>query len=185
MTTPPITPGRRWAAIAATTAVWTVSFWMVIYAFDRWLGERTAAEAPPMTTDVALILSGAFLVLVGGIALLAHLTHHPRPWRATLYGAALAGSLWLWVPFLVNEPVTPMVAAFGGAGIVAIPPGEAPSRWIRILTVVGTASYVWLFFRVIPPGAVLLAPFLPLPLLAWADNLAERRAEAGEDLSRG
>jgi hypothetical protein len=180
MTDGPISTRRRWGAIGAATAAYTVSFWMVIYAFDRWLGGESTTEAPPMTTDVALILGGAFLFLVGGIVLLALLARHEHPWRATLYGAALAGSIWLWVPFLVNEPVTPMVAAFGGAGILALPPGEAPSRWIRIATVIATASYIWLFYRVIPPGAVLLAPFLPLPLLGWADALAERRTEEGD-----
>jgi len=177
---PAASGSRRWAAIGAATAAFTVSFWLVIFAFDRWLGGKIGVYATTpeaMTTDVTLILAGAFGVMLAGTLTLAGISRHSRPWRATLTAALLVASIWLWLPFLVGEPVTPMAAAFGAAGIGALPEGEVPARGIRILTVLAMSAFMWLFFRVIPPGAMILAPLLPLQAVAWADNFAAPRAE--------
>ena len=162
------------------TAWLTVSLWLVIFAFDRWLGDETRMSggvSEALTTDIILILATAFGVVMAGTLALARISRHPRPWWAMVIVTLLVGSIWLWLPFLVGEPITPMAAAFGAAGVGALPEGEVPARGIRILIVLAVSACGWLFFAVIPPGAMILAPLLPLPAVAWADTFAARRAE--------
>ncbi len=176
-----ISTRRKWAALGAATLLLTGSFWAVLLAFRSWLGELTSEQVDagvevPLTTGVVLGLVGGFALMAAGFAVLAVISRRPRPLRAVAFAALLGGMTWLWLPFLVGEPVTPMVAGFAAGGGVALRAEPQHTIGRRALAAVLITAYVFLLLRFTPLVGVMVAPLLPLPALAWADALAERRA---------
>jgi hypothetical protein len=176
-----ISTRRKWAAIGAATALLTASFWVVLLAFHLWLGDTTVEEIRAgaevkITTPVAIALGGGFLLMGAGFATLALVSRRARPWRAFAVAWALGGALWLWLPFVAGEPYTPMVAGFAAGGSVALRAEPEHTLTRRIVAAVLLAVYVWLLLRLALPAGVIVAPLLPLPVLAWVDAMAERRA---------
>lgn len=183
----PIEPGeristrRKWAAIGVGTLLFTAAFWLVVLAFDLWLGDLTAADIEagaevPLTTSVALALGGGFALLAGGLTALALISRRARPVRAIAVAWLLGGAMWLWLPFVAGEPYTPMVAGFGVGGLVALRAEPEHTLGRRVVAAVLTTIYVYLLLRITLLPGVIVAPLLPLPVIAWADAMAERRA---------
>jgi hypothetical protein len=180
---------RKWAAIGVSTLLLTGSFWSVLLAFQAWLGDLTGEELEagaeaPLTTAVILGLTGGFLLMAAGLAALAVISRRPRRLAAVALASALGAGMWLWLPFLVGEPVTPMVAGFAAGGVVALRADPEHTMGRRALAAVLITAYVFLLLRLTPLGGVIAAPLLPLPAIAWADAMAERRAanrRVGED----
>lgn len=185
-----ISTRRKWAAVAAATLLLTGSCWAVLLAFRAWLGDLTGEQLDagvevPLTTGVVLGLAGGFALMAAGFAALAVISRRPRRLRAVAFATLLGGMMWLWLPFLVGEPVTPMVAGFSAGGVVALRAEAEHTVGRRALAAVLITAYLFLLLRLTPLVGVVAAPLLPLPALAWADALAERRAAvrpAGEDL---
>jgi len=183
----PIQPGartstrRKWAAIGVSTLLLTGSFWAVLLGFEAWLGDLTSEELEagaevPLTTGVVLALVGSFLLMVAGFAALAVISRRARPLAMVPLASALGASMWLWLPFVVGEPVTPMVAGFAAGGVVALRTEPEHTVGRRVLAAVLITAYVFLLLRLTPLVGAIVAPLLPLPALAWADAIAERRA---------
>lgn len=184
---------RKWAAIGLGTLLLAGSFWAVLLAFQAWLGDLTSEELAegaeaPLTTGVALGLAGGFVLMVGGFTALALVSRRPRPLPMVALASALGAGMWLWLPFLVGEPVTPMVAGFAAGGIVALRAEPEHTLGRRALAAVLITAYLFLLLRLTPLVGAIVAPVLPLPAIAWADAVAERRAAnrpAGEDRPPG
>jgi len=176
-----ISTRRKWAAIGVATALLTGSFWAVLLAFRAWLGDLTSeqldagVEVPP-TSGVVLGLVGGFALMAVAFAALAVISRHPRRLWSSALAAALGGVMWLGLPLLVGEPVTPMVAGFAAGGAVALRAEPEHTVGRRALAALLITAYVFLLLRFTALVGVLTAPLLPLPALAWADAVAERRA---------
>ncbi len=188
-----ISTRRKWAAIGASTLLLAGSFWAVLLGFQAWLGDLTSEELEagteaPLTTGVGLALAGGFLLMVAGFAALVLISRRPRPLAMVSLASALGAGMWLWLPFLVGEPVTPMVAGFAAGGVVALRAEPEHTMGRRVLAAVLITAYVFLLLRLTPLVGAIVAPLLALPVLAWADAIAERRAANrpfGEEGSRG
>lgn len=184
-----ISTRRKWAAIGVATLLLSGSFWAVLLAFRAWLGDLTSEEIEagvdvPFTTGVVLSLVGAFALMAAAFAALAVISRHPHRLRGVALATLLGGGMWLWLPFLVGEPVTPMVAGFAAGGVSALRAEPEHSVGRRALAALLITAYTFLLLRFTPLVGVLTAPLLALPAIAWADVLAERRAvmlPGGED----
>ncbi len=120
-----ISTRRKWAAIGVATALLAGAFWLVLLAFDMWLGDLTIEELEagaevPVTAAVAATLGGGALVMAAAFAALALISRRPRPWRSVAFAFLLGSAMWLWLPFVAGEPYTPMVAGFAAGGVVAL-----------------------------------------------------------------
>ncbi len=176
-----ISSRRKWAAIGSATALLTGSFWLVVLAFDMWLGDFTVAELEagvevPMTRAVGITLGGAYAIMGGAFVALALISRRVGPWRGAALAWLLGGALWVLLPFFAGEPYTPMVAGFAAGGLVALRAEPEHTLGRRVLAALAITAYVYLLLRITLLPGVILAPLLPLPVLAWADALAERRA---------
>jgi hypothetical protein len=187
-----ISTRRKWAAIGAATALLAGSFWLVLLAFDMWLGDLTVAELEggaevPMTRAVGLALGGAFAVLGASFVALAFISRRARPWRGAAVAWLLGGALWILLPFLAGEPYTPMVAGAAAGGLVALRAEPEHTMGRRVVAALAITVYVYLLLRITLLPGVIVAPLLPLPVLAWADALSDRRAlgrTAGEPAAK-
>jgi hypothetical protein len=176
-----ISTRRKWAAIGLGTLLLTGSFWAVLMGFRAWLGDVTTEELDagvhvPITTAVAIWLAAGFLLMVAGFTALALISRRVRTFRAVSVATLLGGVMWLWMPFLVGEPVTPMIAGFGAGGLVALRAEPEHTIGRRVMAAVLITLYVFVMLRITPLAAAIAGPLLPLPALAWADALGERRA---------
>jgi len=176
-----ISTRRKWAAIGVATLLVTGSYWAVLLSFRAWLGDlgeeelEAGVEVAP-STGVVLGLVGGFALMVAGFAALALISRRPRPLWSICLAAALGGLMWLSLPFVLGEPVTPMVAGFAAGGVVALraEPEHAVGR--RVLGAVLITAYVFLLLRFTGFVGVLIGPLFALPAITWADTLSERRA---------
>ena len=176
-----ISSRRKWAAIGSATALLTGSFWLVVLAFDMWLGDFTVAEMEagvevPMTRAVGITLGGAYAVMGAAFVALALISRRVGPWRGACWPGCSAGPCGSCSP---SSPASPTRRWWR-----ASPPGAwwrcgpSPStRWGGGSSPPWSiTAYVYLLLRITLLPGVILAPLLPLPVLAWADALAERRA---------
>ena len=128
-----ISTRRKWTAVGAGTLLVTGSYWAVLLAFRAWLGDlgdeelEAGVEVAP-STGVVLGLVGAFALMVAGFAALALISRRYRPLWSIALAAALGGLMWLSLPYLLGEPVTPMVAGFSAGGVVTLAPSRS-TRW--------------------------------------------------------
>lgn len=164
----PITPSRKWAAVAAGTLVVTFAFGAIATAIvEADDGNQTPAV---VATVIALVLTP----IVFGVV--AFVSRHPSPWRVMMLSGPLAVFLFVGLSFLLREPVSPVVAAFGAGGILALRSerGIHSPLWRGGAVVIVTA-YTFALFQMNGGLATIMAPFLPLPILAVADSVTERR----------
>lgn len=176
-----ISTRRKWAAVGAGTLLVTGSYWAVLLAFRAWLGDLGDAEleagvevAP--STGVVLGLVGAFALMVAGFAALALVSRRYRPLWSIALAAALGGLMWLSLPYLLGEPVTPMVAGFSAGGVVTLRAEPEHTVGRRVLAAFLVTGYVFLLLRFTGFVGVLIGPLLVFPAITWADALSERRA---------
>jgi hypothetical protein len=176
-----ISARRKWAAVGAATFLLAGSFWVVLLAFHIWLGDLTIEEIEagvevPITAAVSGTLAGGFALMAAGFVALALISRRPRPWRAISLAWLLGAAMWLLIPFVAGEPYTPMVAGFGAGGLVALRAEPEHTLGRRAVAALLITFYVFLLLRLYLLAGVVAAPLLPLPALAWADAMAERRA---------
>ncbi|MBM3694601.1 MAG: hypothetical protein FJW79_01490 [Actinobacteria bacterium] len=172
---------RKWTAIGVATALLTGAFWLVLLAFNLWLGDTTVEEIRagaevPFTRAVGAALGGGLLLMLAGFTALALVSRRVRPARAVAVAGVLGAAMWLWLPFVTGEPYTPMVAGFGAGGLVALRMEPEHTVGRRVLAAVLVTVYLFVLLRIALLIGVIVAPLLPLPALAWADAMAERRA---------
>jgi len=176
-----ISTRRKWAAVGVGTLLLTGSFWLVLYAFDMWLGDLTVAEIEagaevPMTRTVGFTLTGGYAVMGAAFVALALISRRPHPWRGAAVAWLAGGAMWILLPFVTHEPYTPMVAGFAAGGLAALRAELEHTVGRRVVGALVITVYVYLLLRIALLPGVIVAPLLPLPVLAWADALAERQA---------
>lgn len=176
-----ISTRRKWAAIGVGTLLITGSYWAVLMAFRAWLGDLSSEELEtgvevPLSGGVVLGLLGGFALMAAGFLALALISRRERPlWSITL-ASALGGFMWMSLPFVVGEPVTPMVAGFAAGGVVALRAEAEHKLGRRVIAAFLITAYVFLLLRFTGFVGILIGPLLALPAITWADALSERRA---------
>ena len=110
-----------------------------------------------------------------------------RPFRGlqVANAAMLAVALWVWLPVISGEPLTPTVAAYGAGGIVVLGSRHVRRMGYRVVAVLFVVVYVFLFFSILPWVALILGPLAPLPAIGWADHIAARRTRIQEERAAG
>lgn len=178
-----ISARRKWAAVGAATLLLAVSFFTTQFAVYSWLGDvdPEQEEVVPMTASEAVILGAGLLAAGAAFGALAWLSRHPRPLRAAAVAwlmSLVAIVICLFLLGLVGQfdPFTPMVAGFGAGGLVALRAEPEHTVGRRATAGLLITIYVFLLLRIYWPAGVIASPLLPLPVLAWADAIAERRA---------
>jgi hypothetical protein len=183
----PPTPGQFWRAVGIGTALATASFWVVFVGAVAISGD---AAPGPMTLGglgawggrfngdaSASYWFGAGLALMPvAFFLMARMTMRPFRGLQVANASVLAVALWVWLPVLSGEPLTPTVAAFGAGGAVVLGYRYVKRVSYRVVAVGFVAVYVFLFFGMIPWVALMVGPLAPLPAIGWADHIAARRA---------
>ena len=164
----PISTRRRWAAVLAGTLVVTFAFGAIaaaIIASDD--GEVAQAR---LGVIVALVLTPTVFAVVGLVSRAAGAI------KTTFTVAPLAVVVFVGLSLVLREPVTPTVVAFGlgGAFALRLEPGRHIRSW-RVWGAIGAGVYTLVVFALAPGLATVMAPFLPLPILAVVDSMTERR----------
>lgn len=184
----PTTPRQFWLAVAAGTAFSVGSFWVIFIGAIALSGDVSPG---PVTVGGIGSWGGRFnadasasLWFGGGLALLptsfyvmARLSTSPVRARSVVNASLLAIGLWVWLPVVTGEPLTPTVAAFGVGGTIVLGYHSVRKVGFRVVAVLFVTVYVYLFFGIIPWVALLLGPIAPLPAIGWADRIAARRVQ--------
>lgn len=166
----PLSPQRKWRAIALATLLFAPACWLILTGYVA--GSSDDADAPGAGAAFALGLALIPFVFV----LLAFLSRHPRPPGAVARAMGLAVLVFVPVSAAASDGVTGLVAGVGAGGVVALR-SEAAHDWrIRAAAVILAAAYVFVLVRLAGPVALMAAPVLPLTGIGVADHWAERRA---------
>jgi hypothetical protein len=167
----PLSPQRKWRAIAIATIVLVPAMWSMLAGFVAAASDDASAPDPmaPIALGLA-ILPFVFLVL-------AFLSEHPRAPGAVVRALCLAPLVGLLVSVVAVDAVTGVVAGVGAGGVVALRADELRSWRPRAVGVAVAATYTFVLARVAGPAVLLGAPVFPFTALGVADHLSERRAE--------
>jgi hypothetical protein len=161
---PPPTNRRRWAAVLFATLVLVFAFTGVITAlYEQDAGDTDAAR-------MALALSVAMVPVA--FTILARVSRAEHPFRTVLLVSPLAVAGYLAVGSLIRDPTSSLVLAFGVAGAFVLrsdPPQRTP---VRLAAVTTAGVVVALLALVSIDAAVVIAPFVPFPVLMLADRVA-------------
>jgi uncharacterized membrane protein YhaH (DUF805 family) len=194
-----LTARTYWYAVIMGTALAVVSFWAIFFGAVAIAGD---AAPGPLTIGPLVAGGGRYnpqgSAAVGfgiGVAvmpvafyLLARLTARPVRGLRVLNASLVAVGVWVWLPALTGEPLTPTVAAFGAGGAFVLGYRGVRRPGYRAVAVVLTTLYVFLLFGVLPWVALAVGPFAALPAIGWADSIARRKAglagDAGERPAR-
>jgi hypothetical protein len=191
-----LTARTFWFAVIIGTALAVVSFWAIFFG-----AVAIAGDAAPGPLSIGPLAGGGGRynprgsAAVGfgiGVALmpvtfylLARLTARPVKGLRVLNASLVAVGLWVWLPALTGEPLTPTVAAFGAGGAFVLGYRGARRAGYRVVGVALVTLYVFLLFGILPWVALAVGPFTPLPAIGWADSIARRKAGvAGERPAR-
>jgi hypothetical protein len=164
----PVSPKRKWAAIAVATLIMAVSIWLMLYgAVEGAVAYETTAPGPPFAFGLALV-PFAFLALV-------LISGHPAAGSAVV--AALLVSVAVAIPLaaLTRDVVTGVATGYGAGGVVALRREYHHSRQARIIAVILMATYVFALLRFDAAAGVTAACLLPFLALGIADVATEWR----------
>jgi hypothetical protein len=185
-----LTARTFWFAVIIGTGLAVVSFWAIFLGAVAIAGD---AAPGPLTIGPLAGAGGRYnpqgSAAYGfgiGVALmpvtfylLARLTARPVRGLRVLNASLVAVGLWVWLPALTGEPLTPTVAAFGAGGAFVLGYRSVRRPGYRVVAVALVTLYVFLLFGVLPWVALAVGPFAPLPAIGWADSIARRKAGLG------
>jgi hypothetical protein len=168
----PLSPQRKWRAIAVATVLLVVAFWsMLAGVVAGSTDEAGGAEHP-----AALVAFGLALVPFVFIAL-ALLSEHPAAPGAVLRATGLSIVVGIVVSAVAADAVTGVVAGVGAGGVVALRRDDGHSWQARAWGVALAAAYAFLLARTAGAIVLLPAPLLPFTAIGVADHVAERRLQ--------
>jgi hypothetical protein len=161
---PPPTKRRRWTAVLFATLVLVFAFTGVITAlYEQDEGDTDAAR-------MALALSVVMVPIA--FTILARVSRAPHPFRTVSLVSPLAVAGYLAVGSLIRDPTSSLVLAFGVAGAFTLRI-DPPQRIAVRLAAVTTAGVVVAMLALVSiEAAVVLAPFVPFPVLMLGDRIA-------------
>jgi hypothetical protein len=165
----PLSPQRKWRAIALATVLLVPAFWAVLAGL---VSGSDVAEGGP-NAPAALALGLALIPFV--FIVLAFMSAHPRAPAAVVRAMGLTLLVGIPVSALAADGATGIVAGVGAGGIVALR-SDPPHRWqSRALAVLAASAYTFVLVRTAGPIALLAAPALPFTGIGIADHLSERK----------
>jgi hypothetical protein len=164
----PVTMRRRWTAVALSTVFVIFCFYALLFAFFAFEDERTGDARNAMI--VAGVLGMVSLFVLGTLSRAA------RPVRTMFLMGPVAIAAYFLLLAAVRDPATPLVAALGVTGAVALRPAPGGTLPKRITFVFIGTALVAVGARVAPPLTVSLAPLLPFLLPMVADILGAKQA---------
>jgi hypothetical protein len=173
----PLSPERRWRAIALATvlvapAIWALLAGLVAVAADDGPSGRAAGAA------IAFGLSMLPFVFV----LLSFMSEQSNPPRAALRAMGLCLLVGLPVSALAGDAVSGIVAGVGAGGIAALRSDEADAWRPRAAALAVATVYAFVLARAAGATVLIAAPVLPFTSLGLADHWAEwRRARSDPD----
>ena len=170
----PLTPQRKWRAIAVATVVFAPACWAML------AGTVAAAseDGGGVDSPAAAVAFGLALIPFVFISL-AFLSEHRAAPSAAVRAMGLSVLVGVLVSAVAQDVVTGIVAGVGAGGAVALrrDPGEALRG--RVVAVALAAAYVFVLTHTAGAIVLLSAPMLPLTGIGVADHLSERRHLAG------
>jgi hypothetical protein len=169
MTTNPLTPQRKWRAIAVATVVFAPGYWSILAGLVA-LAADDSEGGPLPAAAIAFGLASIPFVFVT----LAFLSEHPRAPKAALKAMGLSLLVGLMVSAIAVDAVTGLVAGMGAGGICALRAEEEHSTRTRAVGVTVAALYTFVLVRTIGPAALLAAVAFPFTALGIADHFSER-----------
>lgn len=164
----PVTMRRRWTAVALSTVLVIFCFYALLFAFLAFEDGRTG------DTRNALIVAG--VIGMASLLVLGTVSRAARPVRTMFLMGPVAIAAYFLVLAAFRDPATPLVAALGATGAVALRPAPGGTLPRRIAFVFVGAALVAVGTRVAPPLTVSLAPLLPFLLPMGADMLGAKQA---------
>jgi hypothetical protein len=167
----PLDTRRKWVSVAVATIPVIASFWLIVIAIIA-ADPDTDLNVPPL----ALLIPGVLLVPVA-FYVLARMSGQSNRVQATLNGTFFGGSIALWLPLAVGEPVSPLVAGFGIGAVASLRRHPSSTTTARVVAVLVATVYMLAMVRVLPPLSLAVAPLLSFPAVAVADGFTARRAE--------
>ncbi len=192
---PSIPPEKRvfWNAVSVGTFFSLASFWAVFLGATAISGD---AQPGPLSIGGLLADGGRFnpdssATIWFGIGLvqmpvaffvMAKMTLKPFRMLTVVNASMLALALWVWLPAITAEPLTPTVAAYSAGGAMVLGYRHVKKVRYRMVAVLFLSIYVFLFFGIVPLVSLVLGPLAALPAIGWADHIAMRRTtrmEAG------
>jgi hypothetical protein len=156
---------RTWVAIALSTALVTVSFWAIVYAF---VTEAVGDDRQPVAAGALGVALVPFVFI-----LMAFVSGHPNAPLAILYAMGLALVVGIPLLALAGDAVTGTVMGFGAGATLALRPDPASSWARRAVAVVISGVIVFALVLAFTPLALATAPALAVTPIGIADLTAE------------
>jgi hypothetical protein len=165
----PLSPQRKWRAIALATVLLVPAFWAILAGLVS--GSDVAEDGPNAPAAFALGLALIPFVFM----VLAFLSAHPRAPGAVVRAMGLTLLVGIPVSALAADGATGIVAGVGAGGIVALR-SDPPHTWqSRAVAVAIGAAYTFVLLRTAGAIALLPAPVFPFTGIALADHFVERK----------
>jgi hypothetical protein len=168
----PLTPQRKWRAIALATLLLMPAFWSLLAGLVA-IAADDGADGPAPGAAIALGLALIPFVFV----VLAFASEHPRAPSAVVRAMGLCLLVAIPVSAIAADAVTGIVAGVGAGGVVALRSDTGHTWRIRAGFVAIAASYSFVLARVAGPVALISAPIFPFTGLGLADHYAEWRRD--------
>ena len=174
----PLSPQRKWRAIAVATLLLAPAYWAILAAVVSVASDRSGGPAPgPLLAFGLAVVPFVFVAL-------AFLSEHPRAAGAAGKAMVLAILVGIPVSALAADAVTGLVAGVGAGGVVALRADLGHTWRVRALAVLAASVYVFVLVRVAGDLVLVAAPVFPFTCLGVADHIAERRSERRAAMSR-
>lgn len=176
-----------WYAVAIGSAFSLASFWAVFFGAMAISGNDqpgpislagVLAPGSRFNPDSsAAIWFGVGLALMPvALYIMALMTLKPFQAMTFVTGTVMALAVWVWLPAVTGEPLTPTVAAYGAGGATVLGYRYLRKVRYRVVAVLFVTVYEFLFFGVVPLVSLVLGPIAILPAIGWADRIGQRRA---------
>ena len=167
--TGPLSPQRKWRAIALATLVLTPAIWALLAGLVA-IAAHDRVDAPA----AAAIVFGLALIPVA-LIVLALASEHPSASAAVTRAMGLGLLVGIFVSAGAADAVTGLVAGVGAGGIVALRADEAHGWRMRAVGVAVAAGYTFVLARSAGGMVLVVAPIFPFTSLGLADHLSEWR----------
>jgi hypothetical protein len=175
----PLSPQRKWRAIALATLVLVPAFWSMLAGLVALAADE--AEGGP---DPAAALALGFALIPFVFIALAFLSQHPRAPMAVVKAMGLSLLVGFLASAIAADAVTGLVAGVGAGGVVALR-ADAAHRWQwRAAAVAFAAFYTLVLVRTVGELVLLPAPVFPFTAVGIADHLREWHLERRAGLER-
>ena len=164
----PISPRRKWAALALGTFTGLVAYWIAVLTLATPLED--ADQVPEASAAIGVAIALVPLAFFG----VASVSERPQRWWGTLAATAVGMAVGAAAALIARDLATGVVAGLGAGGAVALRADRAGWLVSRGIGVLVAAAYVAILVRVTPLLAILMAPLLPFLAVGLADAFAER-----------